>query len=162
MARLRGRDRWRPRSPGRRRDRRRWCRVAALAPKTGEKYQPAGLRCLGIALLDPASDRSAGFSGQCGEFPRTPGFSRVQHTVWNGAGGAREVLVFGRAPEDADGVIVSREGELPIEARLFEGPATEPGDFYLIALSPQEASGHVHWIDGNGSEGSRGIELAPP
>src|SRR5918998_3527529 len=47
-------------------------------PETGEVYQPAGLRCLGIRLLDPPADRFGGLSGQCGEFPRTPGVSRVQ------------------------------------------------------------------------------------
>ena len=44
----------------------------ASDPEPGEVYQPAGLRCLGLRLLDPPSDHSGGLGGQCGEFPRTP------------------------------------------------------------------------------------------
>jgi hypothetical protein len=131
-------------------------------PQTGEVYQPAGLRCLGLRLLDPPPDHSAGISGQCGEFPRTPGFSRLQQTVPNVAGGAREVLVYGRVPEEAASVRVTFDGRPPVEVEPLEGPPGESGDFYLVVSVPSDTSGaRVNWFDENGKEGSPGIELLP-
>jgi hypothetical protein len=129
-------------------------------PETGEVAQPAGLRCIGVRLLDPP-DRSSGPSGQCGEFPRTPGFSRVQRTIVDAQGGAREILVYGRAPEDAALVRVTLETGAPIEVKPIEGPAGSGGDFYLISVPPGD-EGVVNWIDGQGNEGSSGHELLPP
>jgi hypothetical protein len=133
-------------------------------PESGEEYQPAGLRCLGIALADPPEEVMSTFAGQCGEFPRTPGFSRLQLTVPDASGEAREVLVYGRAPEGAAGVVITPpDGGSPIEAELHEGPPGVPGDFYLRALEPGQAveGARVNWIDAAGNEGSRGIELLP-
>jgi hypothetical protein len=130
-------------------------------PETGEIYQPAGLRCLGIRLLDPPSNHSGGLSGQCGEFPRTPGFSRVQSTVPNVAGGAREILVYGRAPEEAALVRLTPDDWEPLEMKPFDGPPGE-GDFYLFAVPADIGAGRVNWIDNEGNEGSSGQELLPP
>jgi hypothetical protein len=132
--------------------------------ETGEVYQPAGLRCLGIRLLDPPADHSGGISGQCGEFPRTPGFSRIQQTVSNQAGAAREILVYGRVPEEAAMVRVRQEGKAPVDTLVgpIEGPAGEPGDFYLIAVRQPDLPGRVNWLDEEGNEGSQGHELLPP
>jgi hypothetical protein len=130
-------------------------------PATGDVYQPAGLRCLGIRLTGPPPDHAGGLSGQCGEFPRTPGFGRVQVTVPNVRGGAREILVYGRVPEEAALVRVTAEGRAPVDVEPIEGPAGETGDFYLVAVPP-ETEGRVNWIDAEGNEGSKGIELLPP
>jgi hypothetical protein len=130
-------------------------------PESGEVYQPAGLRCLGLRLLDPPSDHSGGLSGQCGEFPRTPGFSRIQQTVSNVAGGAREIVVYGRAPEEAALVRVTLDGRAPVEVEPIEGPAGSPGDFYLVAVPPG-VDGRVNWLDDEGNEGSPGQALLPP
>jgi hypothetical protein len=130
-------------------------------PESGEVYQPAGLRCLGIRLLDPPADHSGGLSGQCGEFPRTPGFGRIQQTVPNVRGGAREILVYGRVPEEAALVRVTSDGGAAAETEPIEGPPGETGDFYLIAMRT-DTQGRVNWIHSDGSEGSRGIELLPP
>jgi hypothetical protein len=130
-------------------------------PETGEVYQPAGLRCLGIRLLDPPDMQAGGLSGQCGEFPRTPGFSRVQTTVRNVAGGAREILVYGRAPEDAALVRLTPDAGEAIEVNPLEGPAGETGDFYLFAVPADIGEGRVNWIDDEGNEGSVGQELLP-
>jgi hypothetical protein len=130
-------------------------------PDTGEEYQPAGLPCLGISVREPGA-ASPGFSGQCGEFPRTPGFSRIQHTVRDTDGGAREILLYGRVPDEAAYVRVMPEGRSAIDVEPIEGPAGIPGDFYLVALSPDVARGRVNWFDSEGREGSRGIELLPP
>ena len=77
-------------------------------PDSGELYQPAGLRCLSLVLVDPR-DHSLGAGGQCGEFPRTPGFSRLQMPGVYMRGDSEEarrlrrrpVLVYGRVPERA-------------------------------------------------------------
>jgi hypothetical protein len=130
-------------------------------PESGEVYQPAGLRCLGLRLLDPPSDHSGGLSGQCGEFPRTPGFSRMQQTVSNMAGGAREILVYGRAPEGAARVRLSPDASEPIEMKPFERPGGN-GGFYLFAVPADIGGGRVNWIDNEGNEGSSGQELLPP
>jgi hypothetical protein len=131
-------------------------------PETGTVYQPAGLRCLGLRLLDPPPQHSAGFGGQCGEFPRTPGFGRIQQTVPNVRGGAREILIYGRVPEEAALVRVTSDDRAPVEAGPIEGPSGEAGDFYLIAVPSDIGEGRVNWIDDEGNKGSVGQELLPP
>lgn len=130
--------------------------VRIADPETGEVYQPAGLRCLGLRLLDPPSGRAGFLGGQCGEFPRTPGFSRLQ--VPATGGGVRERIVYGRAPEEAASVRVMLEGRAPIEVEPVEGPPDESGDFYLV-LVPPGAGGRVNWFDEDGNPGSVGHEL---
>jgi hypothetical protein len=152
-------------------------------PETGEEYQPAGLRCLGIYLLDPPNTNVPAGGGQCGEFPRTPGFGRVQMTVPDGqgarrfacrgsarcrrpGGGAmpeelRELLVYGRVPAEATAVVITVDG---VERRRVEplpGPPQEEGDFYLIPVPPEWENGRVNWLDERGNEGSRGHALMP-
>jgi hypothetical protein len=132
-------------------------------PESGKVYQPAGLRCLGLRLSDPPSDHSAGVIGQCGEFPRTPGFSRIQQTVPTIAGGAREIVLYGRVPEEAASVRVTFDGRAPVEVEPLQGPRGESGNFYVVVPMPPDTSGaRVNWIDSNGNEGSPGIELLPP
>jgi hypothetical protein len=129
-------------------------------PKSGEVYQPGGLGCLGVRLLDPPASHSGVVSGQCGEFPRTPGFSRSQLTVPNIAGGAREILVYGRAPEEAAWVRITFDGRGPVQVEPVEGP--DGADYYLIAAPADASGGRVNWLDNDGKEGSPGHELLPP
>jgi hypothetical protein len=124
-------------------------------PKSGEVYQPAGLRCIRVSVGEH------GATGQCGEFPRTPGFGGSMHTVFVG-GKSREVLLFGRAPEAAARVIVTRRGKTRVDVSPIEGPPGARGDFYLIDLRPNEVKGRINWLDHRGNVGSRGIELLPP
>jgi hypothetical protein len=138
-------------------------------PETGEEYQPAGLPCLGVALLDPPPDDPTLLSGGCGEFPRTPGFGRGQMSVPPGGRRAdgtpvrvREILVYGRAPEGASAVVLTADGGVRDRMEPFEGPESVAGDFYLFAVPPDLKNGRVNWLDGKGNEGSRGIELLPP
>lgn len=128
-------------------------------PATGEEYQPAGLRCLELYLPDSPVGPTGG--GQCGEFPRTPGFSRVQMTVRNDQGEAREILVYGRAPAEASAVVVTVDGVSRRSVEPFEGPPKTDGDFYLIPIPPEWERGRVTWLDANGNEGSRGHALMP-
>ena len=93
-------------------------------PDTGEEYQRAGLPCLGLHLSDAGQSHAGISGGQCGDFPRTPGFSRVQHSAPNtlGAGPVREILVYGRTPEETSAVRMTAKGGVRIDARLFAGP----------------------------------------
>jgi hypothetical protein len=100
--------------------------------------------------------------GACGEFPRTPGFGRQQQSVRDDTGQVREILLYGRTPEQTTAVELTTEGGLSKRVGAFEGPASVEGDFYLTVLPPDVGNGRVNWIDGDGNEGSRGIELLPP
>ena len=131
-------------------------------PGTGEVHQPEGLRCLGLRLPYPPPDHSGGISAHCGEFASTPGFTRIQQAVPDVAGGAREILVYGRAPEDAALVRLTPDAGEAIEMKPLEGPAGETGDFYLFAVRADIGEGRVNWIDDEGEEGSVGQELLPP
>ncbi len=138
-------------------------------PDTGELYQPAGLRCLSLVLVDPRAHLD-GAGGQCGEFPRTPGFSRVQNPGVYMRGDSEQarrlrrqpVLVYGRVPERAARVVITAPDGLRREARPHEGPKGARGDFYAISIRPGDSYARVNWLDKNGKPGSRGIELLPP
>jgi hypothetical protein len=131
-------------------------------PPSPEVNPPAGLSCIGVRLLDPPPNHSGRISGgACGDFPGTPGFSRAQQTVPNLAGGAREILVFGWAPDEAAWVRVTFDGREPVEVQPVDGP--EGGaDYYLIAVPPDASGGRVNWVDKDGNEGSQGVEVLPP
>jgi hypothetical protein len=127
-------------------------------PDSGEVYQPAGLRCLGLFLVDPPPLGGAG--GQCGEFPRTPGFSRMQ-SIPSVAGKPRELLVYGRAPEEASAVVLTGESGFERRLKPLEGLGPADGDYYLFAV-PAGMSGRVNWVDATGEPGSPGLALLPP
>jgi hypothetical protein len=131
-------------------------------PDKGVVYQPAGLRCLTIYPLDPPDDAILGASGQCGEFPRTPGFSRLQFGSSRPPSGSKPVLVYGRVPRRATAVRILVPGERSISARLHKGPKSSRGDYYAVALTPPLPGARVNWFDEKGRPGSRGIGLMPP
>jgi hypothetical protein len=124
-------------------------------PESGEVYQPAGLRCLTVYVLEPRDDEMVGAGGQCGEFPRTPGFSRIQLPF-------KPVFVFGRVPDRAAAVKILVPGGRSINARLHEGPKSSRGDFYAVAVKPPLPGARINWFDETGKPGSRGIGLMPP
>jgi hypothetical protein len=132
-------------------------------PKTGEVYEPAGLLCLTLNLLEPPKEPTATASGHCGRFPRTPGFSRLQLCVPASSGAPgyepRKVLVFGRVPERAAAVVITSRRGVRKGARIHEGPPGPRGKFYLVALTPRFGPGRINWRDRNGRPGSRGITL---
>jgi hypothetical protein len=79
-----------------------------------------------------------------------------------GAGPVKEILVYGRTPEQTSAVRVTAEGGARIDADLFEGPEGTSGGFYLVAVPADLKHGHVNWIDRDGHQASRGQELLPP
>lgn len=128
----------------------------------GDLYEPEGLPCTFLKLLDPPEFTPIG-SGACGVQRNSPGFTRQQLTVPSLVGAeVREILVYGRAPEEADKVAINADGDIRIRVKTQEGPAGVPGDFWLIATPPRLQNGHVFWIDED--RGARGpaVELLPP
>jgi hypothetical protein len=136
---------------------------------SGEVYQPAGLRCLSLIPVDP-KDFLLSVGGQCGDFPRTPGFGRSQVPALQMRGDSERarrlrrqpVLVYGRVPERAARVVVTAPDGLRLEARPHEGPRGARGDFYAISVRPGHPHARINWLDEHGQAGSRGIELMPP
>ena len=110
----------------------------------------------------PPGGRARWAQRACGEFPRTPGFGRQQHSVRDSSGRVREILVYGRTPEQTRGVELTANDGVSRRVEPFEGPVSVSGNFYLIAVSPDLKGGRVNWIDQDGGAGSRGIELLPP
>ncbi len=143
--------------------------TALKDPDSGELYQPAGLRCLSLLPVD-RRDPSLGYGGQCGEFPRTPGFSRIQAPGVYMRGDSEEarrlrrrpVLVYGRVPERAARVVITGTKGLRLETRPLEGPEGARGDFYAISVRPGHPDARINWLDEHGRPGSRGIALMPP
>jgi hypothetical protein len=139
-------------------------------PDSGEVYQPAGLRCLYMFPLGAGREDYGRAAGQCGEFPRTPGFSRLQLSAGIVARDPERNrrlrrlpdLVFGRVPERAAGVVVSAPDSMRLVARPHEGPRSARGDFYAISVPRGHPGARVNWVKNDGSEGSRGIALLPP
>ena len=134
-------------------------------PDSGELYQPAGLRCLYMFPVD--LHRRYGAGGQCGEFPRTPGFSisSLAAPIPVGEEGSDRrlpVLVFGRVPERAVSVVVSAPDGLRLKTRPHEGPRSARGDFYAISVPVAHPGARINWLRHDGTEGSRGIGLFPP
>lgn len=129
-------------------------------PETGEVIEPAGLPCLNVFLPHPPEGGGPTGGGQCGEFPKTPGFGRVQMTVPNSQGEAREILVYGRVPAEASAVVITVDGVERRRAEPFKGPSGIAGDFYLIPIPPEWETGRVSWLDQNGNEGG-GHALMP-
>jgi hypothetical protein len=139
-------------------------------PETGEVYEPAGLGCLMLYLLDPPLNRGPAGAGFCGAQPRTPGFSRAQMSVPSRARSAdgtavhpRQVLIYGQAPERAKYVVITVPNGLRMRVRVQTGPPGVRGDFYLVAVPSRLGSGaRINWLDADGNKGSRGTRLMPP
>jgi hypothetical protein len=149
-------------------------RSTAIRGESGEVYQPAGLRCVSLFLVGGPPKYLFG-SGQCGEFPRTPGFSRLQlaglvlHTRSRPQARRRNrrlprgpVLVYGRVPERATKVVVTDPNGLRLETKPHEAPKGARGDFYALAVPQHHPGARVNWLDASGRPGSRGIALLPP
>jgi hypothetical protein len=128
----------------------------------GDLYEPEGLPCIFLKLLAPPEDTAVD-GGYCGVQRKTPGFTRGQRTVPAVLGAqVREILVYGRAPEEADNVEISADGGMSLAVKTQEGPANAPGDFWLIATPPGLKNGRVYWIDEDGGARGPGVALLPP
>jgi hypothetical protein len=128
----------------------------------GDLYEPEGLPCTFLKLLAPPEHTLIG-GGACGVQRKSPGFTRQQLTVPSVVGAdVKEILVYGRAPEEADLVEISADGGVRLRVKTQEGPSGTPGDFWLIAAPPGLKNGRVHWIDEHrGAQGPL-VELLPP
>jgi hypothetical protein len=128
----------------------------------GDLYEPEGLPCLFLKLLNPPKDTALD-GGGCGVQRKSSGFTRDQRTVPAVLGAdVEEILVYGRAPEEADTVEISADRGVRLAVKTQEGPASAPGDFWLIATPPGLKNGRVYWIDEDGSARGPAVELLPP
>jgi hypothetical protein len=124
----------------------------------GDVYSPEGLPCLELQLLGPAPQRG----GSCGVQPKTPGFTRGQARVLDTIGEPRELIMYGRAPANADAVEVTAGGRT-ISTETISPPAGVPGRFWLLARPPEDfANGHVYWVDHDSGARGRPVEVLPP
>jgi hypothetical protein len=147
-------------------------RSERLVDDRGGLMQPAGLKCLTLYLLDQPAARGLAASGYCGPQPRTPGFTRGQMTLpsptpvpvpGGESPGARQVLIYGRAPERAAYVTLTVEGRLRMRARVFDGPPRAGENYYLVAVPAHVGrTAKINWLDKDGKPGSRGTRLLPP
>ena len=131
-------------------------------------------KCLFLHVPRPKTEAAMRhYGGYCGpgnlDFRKTPGFSRAQAgfpQIVRRADGTRvrtrEVIVFGRAPEQASAVVITAPGGVRIEADLQEGPRRFDADFYAVAVKPPLPRSRINWLDAGGRPGSRGITLMPP
>ena len=123
----------------------------------GDVYSPEGLPCLDLQLLRPPQR-----GGSCGVQPKTPGFTRGQARVLNTIGKPRELIMYGRAPANADAVEVAAGGKT-ISTETVVALGGIPGRFWLLARPPEDfANGHVYWVDHDSGARGRPVEVLPP
>jgi hypothetical protein len=118
----------------------------------GKEYQAPGHPSLDIRLTDPPEGLFEEGAGGGTEFPNTPGFSRLELPV-SGPDGPVELLVYGRAPEQAESIRLTGAGGFERRVEPQEGPPSSPGKFWVIAAPPSLDGGRVAWLDGDGRVG---------
>jgi hypothetical protein len=128
----------------------------------GDVYEPEGLPCMKVRLLDPPAG-TASASGSCGVMPKYPGFTRGQTRVPATVGTPpRELIMYGRAPAKADAVEVAAGGKTTATDTI-PAPRGIPGRFWLLAGPPEDfANGRVYWVDHDGGARGRPVEVLPP
>ncbi len=138
-------------------------------PKKGTLYQPGGLPCIDLILLDPPAGAPTRGGGQCGRFRGAPGFGYSELRVTD-ARGRRERLVFGRAPERAVRVrFAVPGGGATRSVRTRPGPSGTHSDYWLMSAPPVSPDARLRWFDARGHTsgrrlaipGARGWEYGP-
>ena len=108
-----------------------------------EAYRRRGLPCIRITLLAPPPMAPIA-SGQCGRFPRAPGFGYASVRVSDGQGRA-EHLIFGRAPRRAAFVRMTAPGGLRLVVPTRPGPKGTRSDFWIIVAPPIHGEATLRW-----------------
>ena len=109
-----------------------------------EVYRRRGLPCIRLTLLAPPAGVPIRSGGQCGRFPRAPGFGYSALQVSNGRGAA-EHLIFGRAPTRAAFVRMTAPGGLRRVVETRPGPRGTRSDFWLIVAPPVHGEATLRW-----------------
>lgn len=109
-----------------------------------EAYRRRGLPCIRLTLLAPPAGVPGGSGGQCGHFPRAPGFGLSSFRVSDGKGRG-EHLIFGRAPRRAAFVRMTAPGGLRRVVRTRPGPKGTRSDFWLIVAPPVHGEATLRW-----------------
>ena len=121
-------------------------------------YRSRGLPCIELTLLTPPAARPTGSAGQCGRFPRAPGFGYSSLQVSDGKGQA-EHLIFGRAPRRAAIVTMTAPGDLRRVVRTRPGPKGTGSDFWLIVAPPVHGDATLRWHAADGSTAGKPLHI---
>jgi hypothetical protein len=143
--------------------------ATGVAPVSGpwqlETFRDPSGECLGLYLVEADPETDMWFSAICplpsGGAP-LPGFN-AQAMGLPTTREPDEYLVYGRTPEDAAAVRLTREGEVVERVDTSEGPDGVPGDFYVMYLPPDlEIDGRMEWLDQSGEPGDEGVRFRLP
>jgi hypothetical protein len=128
-------------------------------PKKGTLYQPNGLPCIDLMLLDPLAGQPTRGGGQCGSFRGAPGFGYSALLVTDSKG-RHEQLVFGRAPRRAVIVrlAVPRGGNRR-SVRTRQGPSGTDSDYWLMSVPAVHPDARLRWFDRHGHTAGRRLVL---
>jgi hypothetical protein len=143
--------------------------ATGVAPVSGpwqlETFRDSSGDCLGLYLVEADPETEMWSSAICplpSGGPPLPGFNAqamgvpsIPHTD--------EYLVYGRTPESATAVELTRDGEVVERVETSEGPDGVEGDFYVMYLPPDlEIDGRMNWLDERGAPGDEGVRFRLP
>jgi hypothetical protein len=144
--------------------------ATGVAPVSGpwqlETYREPSGECLGLYLMEPDPEAVIWTSGGICPLP-TGGPPLPDFNAQAMASPARprqeEFLVYGRTPESATAVELTRDGEVVERVETSEGPDGVEGDFYVMYLPPDlEIDGRMNWLDERGAPGDEGVRFRLP
>lgn len=115
-----------------------------------------GEQCLQLKLLDSGQGMGTA-AGSCG-YGST--FTAASSGTVDDAEGSNEILVYGRAPEQATTVELTAKDGQRITSKIHEGPPSVAGDFYLIAAPSGHEYALINWMDEQGIPSGDPIDLA--
>jgi hypothetical protein len=113
---------------------------------------PAG-DCLELLLLKPPPGSPIAATLLCQDAGKAE-FKADSVPVVNTETGKSEILLFGAAPEGAGSVSVAADSGKTFPAELRQGPATFPGDAWVVVLPSGQKTGKLKLTDQNGNPGA--------
>jgi hypothetical protein len=143
--------------------------ATGVAPVSGpwqlETFRDSSGECLGLYLVEADPETDMWFSAICPlptGGPPLPGFN-AQAMGLPTIPDTDEYLVYGRTPESATAVELTRDGEVVERVETSEGPDGVEGDFYVMYLPPDlEIDGRMNWLDERGAPGDEGVRFRLP
>ena len=123
----------------------------------GEVLEQPGSSCIRLVLSNPPARTPLAATGFCGE-PANGGFDIADLPVRDSAGNV-EVLLFGHAPSDAVGVVLSADNGKSIRASTLPGPANLGSDVWAMAVPVDVPNARVSWLHADGTRGGADLDL---
>jgi hypothetical protein len=128
-------------------------------PNNHAVYQPSGLPCVDLLLLDPSAGTPIRGGGQCGSFRGAPGFGYSEQRV-SDARGRRERLVFGPAPQRAVVVrLAVPGGGTTVSVRTRPGPRRAHSDYFVMSTPAVMPDARLRWFDSRGHTSGRRLAV---